>query len=74
MVNRIIDNDLCNIKLLFLLSLLIEIIQATDDKVYRVLHSIHLPTLSPVPSILHPKKQITLFVDNKYPSLYHSPV
>jgi hypothetical protein len=78
MSNKIVNNDPCNEKLLLLLSPPgepLEAVQAPDDKVYPSLHAVHLPTLSPVPSVLHPKRQVTLFVDNKYPSLHteHSP-
>ena len=57
MVNKIVNNDPCNEKLLLLLSppvgLLepLEAVQVPDDKVYPSLHSVHLPTLSPVPSV-----------------------
>ena len=53
----------------FILSLGREIVQIPDDKVYPSLHATHLPLLSPVPSVLHPKRQVILSFNNKYQSL-----
>ena len=44
MTNKIIKNDPCNEKLLFLLLLTLETVQGSDDKVYPSLHIEYLPS------------------------------
>ena len=65
MTNKIINNDPCNEKLLFLLLLTLETVQGSDDKVYPSLHVEYLPSTlhvwqSSVSStlLIYPKMQL----------------